>query len=177
MKKAFFIILTIGLFTSCNQEKTAYVDNLVLMQEYKGMDLLEEKFTQRSERVNKTLDSIAKSFQEEVQEYQKAAENMSLSERQQREEELMTKQGQLQQQERIISSELQRLTSQATDSLVEEVRTLVAEYGKEHGYTYIFGSTDLANILYAKEGLDITQDVLKALNENYESKAIQDSIK
>lgn len=176
MKKVFLIILASGFFASCNQEKTAYVDNLVLLQEYKGMDLLEEKFNKRSEQVNKTLDSIAKSFQEEVQEYQKAAENMSLSERQQREEELMNKQGQLQQQERIISSELQRLTSQATDSLVEEVRGLVADYGKEHGYTYIFGSTDLANILYAKEGLDITQEVLKELNGNYKTNAAQDSI-
>jgi outer membrane protein len=173
MKKAVLLILGIGAFVSCKQEKTAYVDNLVLMQEYKGMSDLEAEYTKKSDDVNQTLDSIAKAFQTEVQEYQKAMENMSMSERQKREEELMAKQNQLRQQERIVSSELQRMTAQATDSLVKEVKGLVADYGKEHGYTYIFGSTDYANILYAKEGLDITQEVLKALNADYKGEPIQ----
>ena len=47
------------------------------------------------------------------------------------------------------------------------MKDFVAEYGEENGYTYIFGSNESANIMYAKEGLDITDEILKELNESY----------
>ena len=54
---------------------------------------------------------------------------------------------------------------------MEKVKDFVAEYGKENGYTYIFGSNESANIMYAKDGLDITDEIVKKLNESYSGKS------
>ncbi|HZJ36459.1 MAG TPA: OmpH family outer membrane protein, partial [Gillisia sp.] len=41
-----------------------------------------------------------------------------------------------------------------------------------NNYTYIFGSNESANIMYAKEGLDITEEILGKLNASIEDKKL-----
>jgi outer membrane protein len=53
------------------------------------------------------------------------------------------------------------------DSIVEKMRSYVKEYGKKNGYDYIYGTGDAASVLYAKEGFDITDKLVKELNDKY----------
>jgi outer membrane protein len=53
------------------------------------------------------------------------------------------------------------------DSLVNTVKDFIKTYGKDNGYTYIYGSNESGNILYGKEELDITVEVTEALNAEY----------
>lgn len=116
------------------------------------------------------MDSLAMGFQKEVQDYQAAAENMSAAERQERENALMAKQQELRQQQQTVGGALNDQSTKAIDSIITVVKDFVAQYGKENNYTYIFGSTEAANIMYAKEGEDITDELLTELNEAYGKK-------
>jgi outer membrane protein len=51
------------------------------------------------------------------------------------------------------------------EELVKEVRRKVATYGEENNYVYIYGSNETANILYAKEGKDITEELIEYINK------------
>lgn len=167
MKKILAIGVLALCLTSCDQQKTAYVDTTKLIQEYKEMKDVEARFNTKSDSVRKELDSAARAFQQEVQEYQSSSKSMSQSQRQQREQELMQKQQQLQQQQQVKGGQLRKESDAVIDSIVTKVKDYVKDYGKEHNYTYIFGSNESANIMYAKDGLDITDEVLKNLNEGY----------
>ena len=92
MKKIILSLIVVATLVACNQPKTAYVDNTVLLKEYEEMKAVEAKFTTRSERMNKQMDSIAQEFQIEVQDYQKRASRMSTSKRQEEEQALLQKQ-------------------------------------------------------------------------------------
>ena len=89
---------------------------------------------------------------------------MSNAQRQEAEGKLMQKQQQLQQQQQMRSQQLRAESDKEIDSIITKVKTYVKDYGKDNGYTYIFGSNETANIMYAKEGKDITQDVLEEIN-------------
>ena len=67
MNKIILSLIVVATLVACNQPKTAYVDNTVLLKEYEEMKAVEAKFTTRSERMNKQMDSIAQEFQIEVQ--------------------------------------------------------------------------------------------------------------
>jgi outer membrane protein len=149
---------------SCNQEKTAYVDNTVLIQDFYKMKATEARFEKRSQELSDELDSIAGDFQKEVQEFQEQMNRMSAKNREDRQNELIQKQQMLQQRQQQQSQMLRQESDQAVDSLITEVKEFVGEYGKKNGYAYIFGSNESANIMYAKEGLDITEEVLELLN-------------
>ncbi|APG60801.1 OmpH family outer membrane protein [Christiangramia salexigens] len=157
------------IMVSCNEQKTAYVDTTKLIEEYKEMKDVEAEFTTKSDSVRQQLDSVAKTFQQEVQEYQAKMNSMSDAQRQERERELMQKQQMLQQQQQMQSNRLREQSTAVMDSLVKKVKDYVKDYGQENNYTYIFGSNESANIMYAEEGLDITQEILTKLNEQYGS--------
>ncbi|EMY82694.1 outer membrane periplasmic chaperone, OmpH family protein [Psychroflexus gondwanensis ACAM 44] len=164
MKKILFSLTLVVSLMSCQGEKTAYVDNTVLIQEYNKMKTTEARFEKKSKALSDELDSIAAIFQQEVQEFQSNMKSMSTQERERRQGELVQKQQMLQQRQQQKSQMLRQESDQAIDSLIEEVKEYVGEYGKDKGYAYIFGSNESANIMYAKEGLDITEDVLEEIN-------------
>ncbi|MBZ9629650.1 OmpH family outer membrane protein [Salegentibacter sp. LM13S] len=167
MKKLLMILVLAVFLTSCNQEKTAYVDTTKLIQEYKEMKDVEADFTTKSDSVKRQLDSIAKGFQQEVQAYQQEMNSMSQAQRQEKEQELMQKQQRIQQQQQMQGNRLREQSDAVIDSIVDKVKDYVADYGEENGYTYIFGSNESANIMYAKDGKDLTQEILDNLNETY----------
>ncbi|MDR6299802.1 OmpH family outer membrane protein [Mesonia maritima] len=162
--KKILIVLSITFLASCNNNKMAYVDNTVLIKEYKNMKSTEERFKKKSEALQNELDSIARDFQQEVDNYKMASEEMTEKERQKKETQLMQRQQQLQRQQQAKSQRLREESDQVIDSLIDEVRDFVSNYGEEHNYTFILGSNESANIMYAEKGKDITQDVLKELN-------------
>jgi len=59
--------------------------------------------------------------------------------------------------------------TEMTQSVLNQVNSFVEQYGKEKGYDIVFGTTNSGNLLYAKESMDITKEVLEALNANYSS--------
>lgn len=161
------VVLIAAGITSCNNEKTAYVDTTKLIQEYNEMQEVEAEFSTRSESVKSQLDSLARGFQQEVQEYQENMGTMSTAQRQETEERLMRKQQVIQQQQQQMGNQLRQESDVVIDSIVEKVKVYVRDYGKDNNYTYIFGSNESANIMYAEDGRDITQEILEKLNENY----------
>ena len=164
MKKILFSLALVTSLMSCQGEKTAYVDNTVLIQEYSKMKTTEAKFEEKSQALSNELDSIAALFQQEVQEFQSSMKSMSAQGRERRQGELVQKQQMLQQRQQQKGQMLRQESDQAIDSLIAEVKGHVGDYGKEKGYAYIFGSNESANIMYAKEGLDITEDILEVIN-------------
>jgi len=163
------------MMVSCNEQKTAYVDTTVLIKEYKEMKDVEAQFTSKSDSVRKQLDAAAKDFQAEVQEYQSQMNSMSETDRKAKEQELMQKQQMLQQQQQMVGNKLREQSNTVMDSLVTKIKDYVKDYGKENNYTYIFGSNESANIMFAEEGLDITQEILSELNEEYGGEDVEET--
>ncbi len=170
MKKLIMVVLVAAGLTSCNEQKTAYVDTTKLIKEYEEMKDVEQEFTSKSDEVKVQLDSLAQSFQTEVKDYQEKMAGMSAAQRKEIEDGLMQKQQAIQQQQQMMGNQLRQESDVVIDSIVTKVKDYVKDYGKKNNYTYIFGSNESANIMYAKEGLDITEEILEKLNAGIEEK-------
>lgn len=168
MKKIVVVILTLGALVSCQQNKIAFIDNSKLINEYNEKKSLEEKFKQKAQTFDKKADSISKAFQIEAQAFDAAAGKMSQTEAQTKYNELLQKRQFFQQQLQLEEKQLQSQGQKEMDSVVKKVKTFVKEYGKKNGYTYILGSNEGGSVLYGKEENDITEEVLKALNDSSE---------
>ncbi|MBU2526651.1 MAG: OmpH family outer membrane protein [Bacteroidetes bacterium] len=166
--KNYLLITLIGFFAvSCNQEKTAYVETEKLMQDYLETKDVEKSLQQKSDSVQTGLAQMSQEFQTQVQEYQSKASSMSAQKREETEQTLLGQQRQIQQIQQRESQIFQDEYKARMDSLVNKVKKYVGEYAKKNGYTYIFGSNNTENILYGAESKNVTEDVLKALNEAY----------
>lgn len=164
MKKVFLVAILVATFQSCSKEKTAYVDSRRVVSEFSGMKAVEAKWTKINDDLRKELEDKAKNFQKEVQDFQAAADKMRKKKLEETRMELGQKQQALQREQQTRSQKLQEQSGLEIDSIVKHVKEYVKDYGKKNGYTYIYGDTEVGNILYAKKELDITESVLEGLN-------------
>ena len=55
------------------------------------------------------------------------------------------------------------------DSLISKVKDEIKDYGKANGFTYILGGGEGGSVLYGQESKDVTDDILKIINDKYEN--------
>jgi len=167
MKKIFVIALaSLGLF-SCQQEKTAFVNNEKLIEEYQERKDIEDKYKIKVDALTKKKDSIGKMLQAEVVTLKAKGENLSPEKQQKLYAPYMQKsqflQQQIQQEEQLMAQQSQA----EIDSLLKKIDETIATYGDTNGYTYIFGKNKVGSVLYGAEKNDITKAILESLNTTY----------
>lgn len=160
-------VAAILIMTSCEQQKIGYVDNVRLMDEYKEKIEVEAKFKTKAEALTKKRDSISQAFQIEAQAFQAKAQKMA-PQKAQEEYGMMQQKGQfIGQQLQMEDQQLQASGQTEMDSIVSKVKREIKAYGKANGYTYILGGGDGGSVLYGKEINDLTDAVVKILNDKY----------
>jgi outer membrane protein len=177
------IALTISI-VACNKPaevkevKTAYVDTSVLMKEYTGTKDLDAKYKAKGEEKGRQLQAEIDRFKQEAQNFQAQAQANGQAWAQQKGAELQRREQQLAQAQQALSQQLQQEGGTEMDSLVAGVKRTIKAYGKEKGFTYIYGTGDSnASILYAEDKLDITKDILKLLNDKYKAPVAKEEVK
>lgn len=179
MSKKIVVVLALAIaIVSCNDKpavaakevKTAYVDTSLLMKEYTATKDLDAKYKAKGEQKGKALEAEISKFKKEAASFQAQAQANGQTWAQQKGAELQRREQQLAQAQQALSQQLQQEGGAEMDSLVANVKRTIKAYGKEKGYTYIYGTGDTnASILYAQDKLDITKDIVKILNDKYQA--------
>ncbi len=152
---------------SCEQNKIGYVDNIKLMDDYQEKVDIETKYKTKTDALNKKRDSVSQAFQIEAQAFQAKAASMS-QKKAQEEYGILQQRGQfigqqLQQEEQLLQQQGQT----EMDSLVSKVKREIRAYGEANGFTYVLGGGEGGSVLYGTDALDLTDEILKILNDKY----------
>jgi outer membrane protein len=186
MSKKIVVIIALAIsIVSCDKKaadvkevKTAYVDTSILMKEYTATKDLDAKYKAKGEEKGRQLEAEINRFKQEAQNFQAQAQANGQAWAQQKGAELQKREQQLAQAQQALSQQLQQEGGTEMDSLVSNVKRTIKAYGKENGYTYIYGTGDSnASILYAEDKLDITKDILKLLNDKYKAPVAKEEVK
>jgi len=176
MKKAILIVGLVASLIACNKNegkseslKTAYIDTAEILEKYEKFKAEDEKFKVKSEEMGRPLEAKVKAFQMEAQSFQQNAQVRGPQWAQQKGAELSQREQQLGVEQNALLQQLQEEGTVLRDSIIKEVRVFIKDYGKKKGYDYIYGTGDAATILYSKETYNITEEVLKELNEKFKA--------
>jgi Skp family chaperone for outer membrane proteins len=63
--------------------------------------------------------------------------------------------------------ELRERETQLTKTILKDIEEVVKAYGKDNGYDLILDSRD---VLYGPEGMEVTNDIIKLMNEKGKKK-------
>lgn len=150
-----FLSLTVMvlLFSNCDRNNTYFVKPSTLVQGYHGAITQHEAFKKKAQYWQQRIDSLNTELQ--------VLSQSPISIRTAKEQQILQYRSAIQQQ---AQQENQRLTQQVLD----EVNAYLKQYGKEKDYNFILGATESGNIVYAADGTDITDEVLKGLNAQYD---------
>ena len=144
----FILVSWVGFYIWLKQ-KTGFILNQRVFEEFKGTKILQEKITRKKQENAALLDSLSKEVArrpstEIFQKYQLAKENLLLQE--------------------------QQLTEQYTAEVWTRINRYISTYGKERGYDFILGASGNGSLMYARESVDITKEVIEYMNKEYDGK-------
>ncbi len=151
----------------------AYVNVDSLLINYNFAKDLNETLLRKQENSRANLNEKGKVLEAEMADFQKKVQNNAFLSRERAESEqrrLMGKQQELQQLEQRLSNELMVEQQKMNEQLRDTINAFLKEYNKTKNYHLIISNTMNDNVLYAKDAYNITNDVVKKLNELYTKK-------
>ena len=177
--KKLFVLAVLGMaMISCQETatakkdefKTGYIDTSVLLDKYEKFTDENEKFKVKTEELGRPLEAKGKQLQAEMASFQKAAQANGQAWAQQKAGELQQREQTLMQERNQILAQIETQGTALKDSLVNDLKKYIEVYGKKEGFDYIFTTSDAApNVIYAKDSYNLTDKLLKLLNDEYKA--------
>ena len=149
----------------------AYINTDTLMAKYQYAIDLEEELRQFQMSKEKSYQQQVTQLQKDMQKYLNDGPNMTLSQQQAKEKELKQREAQLQSLGAELASKIQEKTITESEKMTRAVYAFIREYNKANqNYTLILArSFNSSPILYGDEGMDITNEIVEGLNEEYKA--------
>lgn len=176
MNRIIFTLLVIigtlsgfALYKSMNVPRIAYVRSGDLVYGYEGMKEARTAYELKTTQWQANIDTLQSDFQRAVNAYNLEYSKLSTKERSERETLLRQQEDNLSLYSKNIQEQAHKDDTKMTEGVLNQVNSFVEEYAKERGYDIVIGTTQSGNLLYGTNYMDITDELLKALNENYKS--------
>lgn len=147
------------------ETKLAYVNTGQIYEGFKLKKELEARLSQTSEARKNILDSLRLNIQMTIK---KIKEDKSADKQDDRLEFIRQQYIQKKQQ---FDEDNEVLAKQYTSQVWEQLNQYVKDYGKQHGYKFIFGTNGEGSLMFAKETDDISKQLILYVNSRYEGKA------
>jgi len=157
----------VALFLHPSVPRIAYVRTSDLVLGYTGTKESRQVSQQSVQEAKASLDTLHMDYRTAVDQYNKDYVKLSAPERNDREGHLAAQEEQMER----YAIETQQRAREADEKLMQgvlsQIGTFVEGYGKRKGYDAIFGTTSAGSLLYGEGGIDITDEVLRELNQSY----------
>ncbi|MBS4041213.1 MAG: OmpH family outer membrane protein [Flavobacteriales bacterium] len=147
--------------------KIGFVDTAKLMEESLEAKDLNAKYEEIVKTKAASLQAEKSKFQNEVLQAEKSAQQMGPQWVQAKMREFQEKEQRLAASEQRITVEIQQQSGKEMDSLVKKIKGMIKDYAKEKKFDYILGTGEVSTVLYGKEETDLTEIMIKNINENY----------
>lgn len=156
-----------GYFSLVNKQVVVYIDTAKLINNYQGMQDARTSFQQKSALWQANIDTLAAELSKSQEAFKQEEPKMSVKEKELSIALIRTKQQQLKDYQAAIGEKASQEDSRITSQVIGQINLFLESYGEKNGYEIIIGATAYGNLAYAKERLDITDQVLTRLNQEY----------
>jgi outer membrane protein len=154
--------------TVSDKAEIVYVNSDSLLSKYDYFKDMSTRLEDKGKRAQVDVSSKGQAFQREVAEYQKGAATLSADQRAATEQRLARKQQELQTYNQNASAQIQNEQAAENAKLYDKIADFLKGYAKEKGYKLILTySKANPTVLFGDESLNVTNDVVKILNDNY----------
>ena len=149
-------------------DKIAYVDSARILNEYKGSAEAKKAFQSKAKVWQANIDTLTNEVKYSIQKYEKSIATLSPKEQELTKQLIQTKQKQLADYQHAIQDNAKEEDGKLTQGIVSRINAFLLKYGKKHNYKMILIANQSGTIAYARDGLDITSEVIEDINAEYE---------
>ena len=155
--------------TSAVNLKVAYINSDSVLKHYDYLKVNREQLEAKTKKMDQDLQNRTVGLRNEITAYQRNVSGMTLGQARAAEEDLGKKQQNLQLYQQTLQQQLLQEEAKLNKELYERITGFLKEYGQEKGLQVVLKFDPGSDVLYGGESLDITNDVIKGLNEAYQA--------
>lgn len=162
--KRIFYILTVLAMVACQSEgtKIAYVQNMRLYSEFDLAKELDSELKSFSDKKGKELDSLTLIFENMTRDFERMEEIPAPAYQQYNDlrNAIIYK-------EKSFEEEVYSQSQEYDQQIWERINGYIVDYAEQEDYDLILGASGNGNLMYAKDTLDITDELIIYCNKNY----------
>jgi len=147
--------------------KLAYIKTGVILSNYTGMKMATEQLNKELETVQANIDTLKRRYEQ----LKMKESEIKPNEKTEWAKQLGVAEYEYNNYRASAQQQMEERRNQLNTEVINKINSFIKDYGKENDHDIIFGATDQGSILYGKEPQDITDIILKKLNEEYTSEA------
>lgn len=152
---------------SLGPSKLAYINSDSVLKYYEFTKVNVGKLEDKGKRMEQDLKNRAMSLQNEIENYQRTRNSLTIGQAQAIEEDLGKKQQNFQMYQQSASQELSNDQDKMSRELYEKVTEFLKKYGQENGLQFVLKFNSSSDVLFAGDSLDISKQVIDGLNNAY----------
>lgn len=149
--------------------RIAYFDIDTLQAHFDQFRDAEETLKKKEEQKNAELNQYNARYQRRLKELQAKASTMTQAEGESAQNELAQMQNNFQKREFELDQDMKKTQMDLMGNLRKKIEAYLDKYNKDKGYAYILSYEPGFMIYYKDSAYDITQDLIKGLNDEYKS--------
>lgn len=146
-----------------------YINEDSLLENYQYFKELAANLEKKRKNLESDYTSKAQGLQTEISNYQRNARNMTMSQAQAVEEDLVRKQQNLLRYQETLSQDMMKEEAEVNRQLYERVSDYLKGYAQKNGYTVVLNYKPGSVLLYGHEAMDVTKEVVQGLNDAFEN--------
>lgn len=175
-------VLLSAILVSCNEKKAAeqlpaevatfkvaYINMDSILSNYALAKEMNEVLIRKQEDARLSINQQAKKLQDEMAVFQKKVENNAFLSRERAEAEaksLQKKEADLQALDQRLTQEILNEQQKMSLEVRQNIDSVVKNYSSENGLQMVLSTSSLqSSVIYALDGLDISQEIIARLNE------------
>src|SRR5688500_1413706 len=158
-----------GSDTSAVDLKVAYINSDSVLKYYDYLKVNRDQLEAKTKKMDQDLRNRTVGLQNEITAYQRNVNGMTLGQARAADEDLGKKQQNLQLYQQSTQQQRMQEEAKLNKELYDRITGFLKEYGQEKGLQVVLKFDPTSDVLYGGESLDITQDVIKGLNESYQT--------
>ena len=147
----------------------AFVNSDTVSKYYEFAKKIQKTLTTKRSEAEGQIKSKYFAYESLVQEFEKASPIMGDREKMEKAQKIRLLEQEIMQVEQQLSEQVSRQELELTQSYIVKTNDYMQEIGKTLGYDYVMSYRVGGAMLYANERHDITSEIIKLLNERYES--------
>lgn len=147
--------------------QVAYINSDSVLKNYEYLKIQRTQLEAKTQKMDQEYRNRAIGLQNEIAAYQRNVSSMTLGQVKATEEDLGKKQQNLQMYQQTLQQQLMDEESKLNQELYNRVTAYLKKYGTEKGLQIVLKHDVTSDVLWATDMLDISQDVIKGLNDEY----------
>jgi outer membrane protein len=154
--------------TSVRNLKIAYIHSDTVLKHYEYLSVVRGDLEKKTKKMQDDFQGRLAGLEREFESYKRNVNNMTLGQVKAVEEDLGKKEQNLRMYQQTLSQQMMDEEAKLNKQLYDRITVFLKKYGQEKGLQVVFKYDQQSDILYGGQGLDISKDVIKGLNESYQ---------